>query len=62
MDDFDCFWQWANKRPGNRLTIAADLYHAVTSLPMEDWYDRDKVNEAARKLRAANKNARSRRR
>ena len=49
MDDFDRFWQWANKPLG--LTIPADLHHAVTSLPQEAWRERAKVNEAARLLR-----------
>jgi hypothetical protein len=35
MDDFDRFWQWANKPSHSRLTIPADLHHAVTSLPQE---------------------------
>jgi hypothetical protein len=53
MDDFDRFWEWANKAPRRRLTSAADLHHAVTSPPLKDWYDRDKANEAVRKLREA---------
>jgi hypothetical protein len=56
MDDFDRFWEWANKPPRSRPPIAADLHHAVTSLPLKDWYDRNKVNEAVRRAReAANK-------
>jgi hypothetical protein len=51
MDDFDRFWQWANKPRHSRLTIPAGLHHAVTSLPQEAWRDRAKVNEAARLLR-----------
>lgn len=47
MDAFDRFWQWANKRPEDHSTIPAELHHAVTSLPMEDWYDREKVNAVA---------------
>jgi hypothetical protein len=31
-----------------QATIPADLHHAVTSLPREDWHDREKVNEAAK--------------
>jgi hypothetical protein len=51
MDDFDRFWQWANKPRHSMLTIPAELHHAVTSLPQEAWRDRAKVNEAARLLR-----------
>jgi hypothetical protein len=31
-----------------RSRFDAELHHAVTSMPEEDWYDRDKVNAAAR--------------
>jgi hypothetical protein len=48
-DAFDRFWQWANKPRDSQETIPAALHHAVTSLPMEDWHDREKVNEAARR-------------
>ena len=51
MDAFDRFWQWANKPRHSHLTIPADLHHAVTSLPRQAWNDRDKVNEAVRKVR-----------
>ena len=51
MDAFDRFWQWANKPRQSHLTIPADLHHAVTSLPREAWDDREKVNEAVRKVR-----------
>ena len=51
MDAFDRFWQWANKPRQSHLTIPADLHHAVTSLPREVWDDREKVNEAVRKVR-----------
>jgi len=51
VDDFDRFWEWANKPLHSRLTIPADLHHAVTSLPREAWDDREKVNEAVRKVR-----------
>ena len=49
MDAFDRFRQWANKPVDSRETIPAELHHAVTSLPMEDWHDREKVNAAARR-------------
>jgi hypothetical protein len=49
MDAFDRFWQWANKPRDSEETISAELHHAVTSLPMEDWHDREKVNAAARR-------------
>jgi hypothetical protein len=51
MDDFDRFWEWANKSRHSRPTIPADLHHAVTSLPREAWHDRNKVNEAVRRLK-----------
>lgn len=47
-DAFDTFWTWANKPLDSPLTIPAELHHAVTSLPREDWGDREKVNRAAR--------------
>ena len=50
MDDFDRFWQWANKPTHSRLTIPADLHHAVTSLPPVARRDRARVNEAVRKI------------
>jgi hypothetical protein len=49
MDAFDRFRQWANKPVDSRETIPAELHHAATSLPMEDWHDREKVNAAARR-------------
>ena len=51
MDAFDRFWQWANKPRQSHLTIPADLHHAVTSLPREAWHDREKLNEAVRKVK-----------
>jgi hypothetical protein len=51
MDDFDRFWQWANKPPKSTPTIPADIHHAITSLPPETRRDRGKVNEAVRKRR-----------
>ena len=50
MDAFDRFWQWANKPRQSHLTIPADLHHAVTSLPREAWDERERVNEAVRKV------------
>jgi hypothetical protein len=48
MDAFDRFWQWANKPlEDHATTIPAELHHAVTTLPEEDWHDREKVNKAA---------------
>ena len=35
MDDFDRYWQWANKSLESTLTIPADIHHAITSLPPE---------------------------
>ena len=48
MDDFDRFWQWANKPLDSGLTIPAEIDHAVTSLPPEAQRDRAKVNDAVR--------------
>ena len=48
MDDFDRFWQWANKPLDSGLTISTDIHHAVTSLPPAARRDRAKVNEAVR--------------
>jgi hypothetical protein len=47
---FRHFWQWANKPTHSRLTIPADLHHAVTSLPPVTRRDRARVNEAVRKI------------
>jgi hypothetical protein len=51
MDDFDRFWQWANKPPESTLTIPADIHHAITSLPPKALLDRARVNEAVRWMR-----------
>lgn len=51
-DAFDTFGEWAEKPQYSRLTIDAELHHAVTSLPREDWGDREKVNQAARSVPA----------
>jgi hypothetical protein len=50
MDAFDRWWQWANKPLDSRLTIPAEIHHAVTSLPPEARHDRTKVNEAVRMI------------
>lgn len=50
MDAFDRFWEWANKPLDSELTIPADLHHVVTSMPEQDRLDREKVNEAAKRL------------
>jgi len=48
-DAFDTFWRWANKDlQDHTITIAAELHHAVPSLPEKDWRDREKVNAAAK--------------
>lgn len=49
-DAFDAFHEWANKPLDSMLTIDAELHHAVTSLPREDWGDREKVSRAAAKV------------
>ena len=54
MDDFDRFWQWANKPLDSGLTISAEIHQAVTSLPPEAQRDRGKVNEAVRKIQESN--------
>jgi hypothetical protein len=51
MDDFDRFWQWANKPLDSGLTIPGDIHHAVTSLPPEARRDRAKVDEAVPMVR-----------
>jgi hypothetical protein len=51
VDDFDCFWQWANKPLDSMLTIPAEIHQAITSLPPEARHDQDKVNKAVRNLR-----------
>lgn len=48
MDAYDTFWEWAEKSLDGHVTISAELHHAVTSLPQEEQYDREKVNDAAR--------------
>jgi hypothetical protein len=48
MDDFDRFWERANKPLDSELTIPADIHHTVTSLPPEARRDRAKVNESLR--------------
>jgi hypothetical protein len=53
MHAFDRWWQWAEKPLGSRLTIPADIHHAVTSLPHEQWSERAKVNEAVRQAQAS---------
>ncbi|WP_035725100.1 hypothetical protein [Bradyrhizobium sp. ARR65] len=48
-DAFDQYWDWREKPPGSRLTIPAQVYHSVMSLPEKDQADRQKVNDAVRK-------------
>lgn len=53
MDAFDTFWRWAGKDVANHtITIDAELHHTVTSLPEDDWSDRDKVNAAAQNAKS----------
>ena len=49
-DAFDTFREWANKPLDSLLTIDADLHHAVTSMPREDWDNRERVNRAAENI------------
>jgi hypothetical protein len=42
---------WLICHTASNLTIPADLHHAVTSLPGEDWGDREKVNASFAKHR-----------
>jgi hypothetical protein len=56
MDAFDRWWQWAEKPLDSGLTVPAEIHHAVTTLPREDWNDRAKVNEAVRQIHASGSN------
>ncbi|MCK1574573.1 MULTISPECIES: hypothetical protein [unclassified Bradyrhizobium] len=47
-DAFDRWVEWRYKPPGDRRSIPAELYAAVTSLPEADRSDRQKVNEVVR--------------
>ncbi|UPK40749.1 hypothetical protein IVB18_06095 [Bradyrhizobium sp. 186] len=49
-DAFDKWHQWREKSPDDRLSITAELYHAVMRLPATDQLDREKVNEAAQEV------------
>ena len=40
----------ANKPAESTLTIAADILHAITSLPPEARRDRGEVNDAVREI------------
>ena len=53
MDDFDRWWQWAQKSLDSPVTIPAEIHRAVTSLPPQDRRDRVKVNEAVRRTTEA---------
>jgi hypothetical protein len=52
MDDFDRFWQWANKPLDSGLTIPAEIHQAITSLPPKAQRDRARVNEAVRMIQS----------
>jgi hypothetical protein len=47
MDDFDRFWQWADKPLDSLPTIPAELHRAVMELAPEYRRDREKINDAA---------------
>lgn len=47
-DAFDQWVEWCYKPAGDRRSIPAELYAAVTSLPEADQSDRHRVNEAVR--------------
>jgi hypothetical protein len=49
MDAFDRYWEWANKRVGNRLMLDGRLYNPIMELSEEDRRDREKVNEAVKR-------------
>ena len=59
MDDFDRFWQWANKPLESRLTIPADIHHA-SRCRRQAGATAAKVNEAMRKMRSRTGGAASR--
>ena len=50
MEDFDRFWEWANKPPESTLTIPAEIHHAVMSLRPEARRDRARANETVRMI------------
>jgi hypothetical protein len=50
-DAFDVWQEWASKPPEAELSIPSDLLWAVACLAPKDQFDRDKVNEAVRKVR-----------
>jgi hypothetical protein len=47
-DAFDQWMEWRYKSLGDRRSISAELYAAVTSLSEADRSDRQRVNEAVR--------------
>ncbi|MCK1337528.1 hypothetical protein IVB38_16220 [Bradyrhizobium sp. 38] len=47
-DAFDQWMEWRYKSLGDRRSIPAELYAAVTSLPETDRSDRQRVNEVVR--------------
>jgi hypothetical protein len=47
-DDFDLWWEWAEKPVDSMLMIDAEIHEAVMALPPDERRDRAKVNEAVR--------------
>jgi hypothetical protein len=47
-DEFDQWWEWANKPAESLLMIPAEIHNAVMTLTEEERLDRAIVNEAVR--------------
>ncbi|MCK1480600.1 type II toxin-antitoxin system VapC family toxin [Bradyrhizobium sp. 197] len=58
-DAFDQWVEWRYKLPGDRRSIPAELYAAVSSLPEADRSDRQRVNEAVRSHDTARREGRT---
>jgi hypothetical protein len=58
-DAFEQWMEWRDKPPGDRRSIPAELYAAVTSLPEADRSDRQRVNEAIRSHDTARREGRT---
>jgi hypothetical protein len=58
-DAFDQWVEWRYKPPGDRRSIPAELYAAVTSLPEADRSDRQRVNGVVRRHDTARREGRT---
>ncbi|MET4449634.1 hypothetical protein ABIB75_007948 [Bradyrhizobium sp. GM2.2] len=58
-DAFDQWVEWRYKPLGDRRSIPAELYAAVTSLPEADRSDRQRVNEGVRRHDTARREGRT---